>query len=121
MPRTELRLDALRTLKIAAESVRALSTLAVDRPIHNLRASHIITIPEMLNLQSQWNGVADHLDLFIEEVERMHTAAIDVWSDKVSGINPDPDGDRDYAGPCPACGNSLPLNAECRCSGCGNG
>jgi hypothetical protein len=45
----------------------------------------------------------------------------------------DPDGDRDYKGPnpittpgaftvdCPACGNSLPLNADCRCSGCGNG
>jgi hypothetical protein len=45
----------------------------------------------------------------------------------------DPDGDRDYKGPnpittpgtftdaCPSCGNSLPLNADCRCSGCGNG
>jgi hypothetical protein len=120
---TELRLEAIRTLKIAAESVRALGTLAVQRPIHNLRAAHIITIPEMLNLQAEWNGVSDHLDLFIGAVIRMHDEAIDdAWDDKVSrDMDPDPDGDRDYAGPCPACGNSLPLNAECRCSGCGNG
>lgn len=129
MTSTELRLEALRTLKIAAESVRALSTLAVQRPIHNLRASHIITIREMLDLQAEWNGVSDHLDQFISTVERLHMAAIDdAWADKVSrDMDPDPDGDRDYAGPtdnndpCPACGNSLHLNAECRCSGCGNG
>jgi hypothetical protein len=123
MTSTELRLEAIRTLKIAAESVRALGTLAVQRPIHNLRAAHIITIPEMLNLQAEWNGVSDHLDLFIGAVIRMHDEAIDdAWDDKVSrDMDPDPDGDRDYAGPCPACGNSLPLNAECRCSGCGNG
>lgn len=47
------------------------------------------------------------------------------WEDEIEDC--DPDGDRDYRGPsdnndpCPACGNSLPLNAECRCSGCGNG
>jgi hypothetical protein len=77
----------------------------------------------MLDLQSEWNGVSDHLDLFIGAVARMHDKAIDdAWDDKVSrDMDPDPDGDRDYAGPCPACGNSLPLNAECRCSGCGNG
>ena len=123
MPDTELRIEALRTLKIAAESVRALSTLAVQRPIHNLRAAHLITINEMLVLQSEWNGVDAHLDLFISTIEAMHTASIDdAWADKVSrDMDPDPDGDRDYAGPCPACGNSLPLNAECRCSGCGNG
>lgn len=40
---------------------------------------------------------------------------------QVGDDQPNPDGDRDYAGPCPACGNSLPLDAECRCSGCGNG
>ena len=103
MPRTELRIEALRTLKIAAESVRALSTLAVQRPIHNLRASHLITIQEMLNLQSQWNGVSDHLDFFIEEVERIHTAAIDdAWADKVSrDMDPEPHGSRDTFVPHP--------------------
>jgi hypothetical protein len=120
---TELRLEALRTLKIAAESVRALSTLAVQRPIHNLRAAHIITINEMLVLQAEWNGVSDHLDQFISTVEAIHVASIDdAHDDKISrDMDPDPDGDRDYAGPCPACGNSLQLDAECRCGGCGNG
>ena len=123
MTSTELRIEAIRTLKIAAESVRNLGSLAVQRPIHNLRAAHIITIREMLDLQSEWDGVSDHLDLFIGAVTRMHDEAIDdAWDDKVSrDMDPNPDGDRDYAGPCPACGNSLPLNAECRCSGCGNG
>lgn len=41
-------------------------------------------------------------------------------------IDHEPHGSRDTFVPhpnpeCPACGNSLPLDAECRCSGCGNG
>lgn len=100
---TELRLEALRTLKIAAESVRALSTLAVQRPIHNLRAAHIITIREMLDLQSEWNGVSDHLDLFIGAVTRLHDQAIDdAWDDKVSrDMEPEPHGSRDTFVPHP--------------------
>ena len=100
---TELRLEALRTLKIAAESVRALSTLAVQRPIHNLRAAHIITINEMLVLQSEWNGVSDHLDQFISTVEAIHIASIDdAWDDKVSrDMEPEPHGSRDTFVPHP--------------------
>jgi hypothetical protein len=100
---TDRRIDALRTLKIAAESVRALSTLAVQRPIHNLRASHIITINEMLVLQSEWNGVSDHLDQFISTVEAIHMASIDdAWADKVSrDMDPEPHGSRDTFVPHP--------------------
>lgn len=103
MSRTEMRLEALRTLKIAAESVRALSTLAVQRPIHNLRASHLITIREMIDLQAEWNGVSDHLDLFITTLEGIHMTSInDAWADKVSrDMDPEPHGSRDTFVPHP--------------------
>jgi hypothetical protein len=101
----ELRLEALRTLKVAAESVRNLGTLAVQRPIHNLRAAHIITIPEMLDLQSEWNGVSDHLDKFIDIAERIFVEAVDdAWDDRVSrDMEPEPHGARDTFVPKEAC------------------
>ena len=103
MTSTDRRIDALRTLKIAAESVRALSTLAVQRPIHNLRAAHLITIREMLDLQSEWNGVSDHLDMFITTLEGIRVSTIDdAWADKVSrDMDPEPHGSRDTFVPHP--------------------
>jgi len=50
------------------------------------------------------------------------------WEDDNSeNMDPEPHGSRDPIGPrdlmpeCQACGNSVPLDADCRCSGCGNG
>jgi hypothetical protein len=101
----ELRLEALRTLKVAAESVRNLGSLAVDRPMHNLIVAKLITIPEMLELQSQWNGVSDHLDKFIDIAERIFVDAVDdAWCDRVSrDMEPEPHGARDTFVPKEAC------------------
>jgi hypothetical protein len=61
--------------------------------------------------------ISTHLPSFTPPSARMDDTPID----------PEPHGARDPIGPsdmypeCPACGNSLPLDADCRCSGCGNG
>ena len=103
MTNPDLRIEALRTLKIAAESIRALGTLAVQRPIHNLRACHLITIREMIDLQADWNGIGDHLDQLISNIEGLHLAAIDdAHDDKISrDMDPEPHGSRDTFVPHP--------------------
>lgn len=103
MTSTNHRIEALRTLKIAAESVRALSTLAVQRPIHNLMAARLITVREMLDLQAEWNGVSDHLDAFINTLEGIYMTAIDdAHDEKISrDMDPEPHGSRDTFVPHP--------------------
>ena len=120
---TAIRVVALRQLMLLAEGTRNLGTAAVQNRLHNEFADGNITADQLRRLQSEWNGVQDHLDLFMSALAAIRMEVIDdAHDDKVSrDMDPDPDGDRDYAGPCPACGNSLPLDAECRCGGCGNG
>lgn len=139
MTNNDRRIDALRNLRLAAEAIRNLGTMAVQREMHNLCADRLIRATELSDLQSEWNGVADHLDQFIETLGGVQeTARDDAFDDMLSmsfdgvrrDFDPEPHGSRDTFVPhptnpqpdyCEACGNALRLDAECRCEGCGNG
>ena len=113
--RPATRIAAFSELKLLAEGVRNLGTAAVQRRIHDECAAQNITALDLHRLQSDWNGVQDYLELFINQLELLtHEANDDAWSDKISR---DTDPNLNH---CEACGNELSLNADCRCSSCGN-
>jgi len=136
MSANDRRISALRNLSLSAESVRNLAVMAIQREIHNIFADRLMTVSELNDLQSEWNGIEDHLDSFINTLVGIRDIARDdAFTDSLNlaatgcrhDFDPEPHGarnpidPRDLAPECPACGNSLPLDAECRCSGCGNG
>lgn len=126
MPNIELTktLVALAQIKLLAEGTRNLGTAAVQRRLHDEFAGRRINADQLRRLQSEWNGVQDHLDLFISELSAIHDELLP------PEVEPEPHGSRDTFVPhptnpqpdyCEACGNALRLDAECRCGGCGNG
>ena len=126
--RTGRRIIRLYELKGATESILTLSTISVQRVIHNSLAEGLINTNELHVLQSEWNGVQDHLESFIETISSILSAAKDVdrkeraffanTGVRVDGNHPD-NHDRDAGRVCPACDHDLELNADFQCARCG--
>ena len=126
--RTGRRIIRLYELKGATESILTLSTISVQRVIHNSLAEGLINTNELHVLQSEWNGVQDHLESFIETISSILSAAKDVdrkeraffanTGVRVDGNHPD-NHDRDAGRVCPSCDHDLELNADFQCARCG--
>jgi hypothetical protein len=109
------RISAFSELKLLAEGLRNLGTAAVQRRLHDECAAQNITALDLHHLQSEWNGVQDHLDRFMEQLELLRNETLDeAWSDKISS---DSDSNATHCG---ACFLRLELNADGLCSACGN-
>jgi len=136
MSRHEERINAITAVRTAAESLRALGKVSVERNIHTMHADRLIGAVDLSSIQSDWNSVEAYLDVLIATLNTARLSVIDeAWDDKVSSWHdswhndpkpePEPHGSRDTFVPhpdyCEACGNMLRLDAECRCNGCGNG
>lgn len=121
------RIARLSDLHTAANSVLNLATIAVQREMHNMLADRRITALELHTLQSEWNGVQDHLEAFLETISSIRNAAIDeAFNDKIARdcglIDPNhPDNhDRDAGRHCLTCNHDLELDADFRCTRCGS-
>jgi hypothetical protein len=132
MSRHEERINAITAVRTAAESLRALGKVSIERNIHTMHADRLIGAVDLSSIQSDWNSVEAHLDVLIATLNTARLSVIDeAWDDKVSSWHnswhndpkpePDPDGDRDYPGPeiCPQCDHRLRLDSEGRCCACG--
>ncbi len=110
-------LVALAQIKLLAEGTRNLGTAAVQRRLHEEFAGRRINADQLRRLQSEWNGVQDHLDLFISELAAIHGEMVDeAWAEKISR---DMDGDRDAGRVCASCQHDLEQDADFRCVRCG--
>ena len=67
----EGKYEALHLISNLANSVRNVATAAIQHRIHHEFASGNLKVEEMSALQAEFNGVTDHLDLFINKVDDM--------------------------------------------------
>ena len=63
--------EALHMISNLANHLRSLGTAAIQHRIHHELVSGNITVAEMSALQAEFNGVNDHLDLFINKIDDM--------------------------------------------------
>tara|TARA_R110000868_G_scaffold229404_1_gene482460 strand:+ start:220 stop:480 length:261 start_codon:yes stop_codon:yes gene_type:complete len=67
----EGKYEALHLISNLANSVRNVATAAIQHRIHHEFASGNLKVEEMSALQAEFNGVTDHLDLFIGKIDDM--------------------------------------------------
>lgn len=125
---TGRRIVRLAELYSAANSILTLGTISVQREIHNIHAEGKIDANTLHVLQSEWNGVQDHLESFLgtlssirNEIE--HQYRMDDLAFAHDGVRkPDnhPDNhDRDAGLVCASCQHDLETDADFRCVRCG--
>lgn len=123
--RRRLNLGEIHT---AATALLNLGTISVQREIHNALAAGNITPAELHLLQSEWNGVQDHLESFLDTLSSLrnaieHQARMDSLAfahDGVRNRDNHPDNhDRDAGLVCASCQHDLEQDADFRCVRCG--
>jgi len=122
------RIDEIVKFRNTVEIANHCSTIPAQRRLANLLLAGHITVRQFNQMQEQLNGIDDHISNLLSLIALARLDAMDeLWENKSDDDDPEPHGARDPIGPrdlqpeCPACGNSVPLDADCRCSGCGNG
>lgn len=65
------RKEALHMIENLTKAVRTLATASIQHRIHHEFASGNLTLKEMTDLQAEYNGISDHLDLFTSRIEGM--------------------------------------------------
>ena len=63
--------EALHLISNLAESIRTIAIASIQHRIHHEFASGNLKVEEMSALQAEYNGVSDHLDLFINKIDDM--------------------------------------------------
>jgi len=122
------RIIRIKEIQTTANALLNLGTISVQREIHNALAAGNITADELHLLQSEWNGVQDHLECFLEAIASTLNSAInDAFTDKVSremdsqlDANHPDNNDRDAGRHCLSCSHELELDADFRCTRCGS-
>ena len=76
------RKEALHMISNLTRATRTLATASIQHRIHHEFASGNLTLKEMTDLQAEYNGVSDHLDLFMSRIDGMLYPAND-WA----GVN----------------------------------
>lgn len=115
---TGRRLVRLAELQAAADSILTLGTISVQRQIHDLYAERRIDANELHVLQSEWNGVQDHLESFLSTLSSIRSAA--AAQARKADLSFAHDGVRDPIPHCPTCSHDLELDADFRCVRCGS-
>jgi hypothetical protein len=122
------RIVRLAELYSAANSILTLGTISVQREIHNIHAECKISANTLHVLQSEWNGVQDHLESFLETLSSIRSAielqyrkdSLAFAHDGVRRDNHPDNNDRDAGRVCPTCDHDLELNADFQCVRCGS-
>lgn len=73
--------EALHLISNLANSIRNIATASIQHRIHHEFASGNLTVKEMSDLQAEFNGITDHLDLFIGKIDDMIYPG-NTWSPK---------------------------------------
>lgn len=91
-PVNDARLGTLQDLLEAGHALTNLGILSIQRRIHDACSKREITAVELNQLQTDFNGVRDHLEALVDTLAKLrHGIPVN--------RGPNPDGDRDYAGP----------------------